>query len=213
LGLSARRKELETMKLTPWIAASVLALGLSPAVQAQRWGNPNTPYSNRWDGQRTYTAAHEVDEIASQMRYQAQRNNRRPDRREARMLEALYRLDVAASRYHQQLESYRRDPRQTNSYFVALVRAFDDASEALRWVEPRSYVDRGMERISVLLTDMSPSYGRTYQWGRHGHDRYDRNGRYDRNDRDGRYDRDRDGRYDRDDRDDRDDDGYRPPQH
>lgn len=190
------------MKLTPWIAASVLALGLSPAVQAQRWGHQTSPYS-RWDGQRTYTLAHEIDEIASQMRYQAERNNRRPDRREARMLEALYRLDVAASRYHQQLEGYRRDPRQTNSNFVALVRAFDDTSEALRRVEPRSYLDRGMERIAYLLSDMSPYYGRSYRWENHGHDRYDRDGRYDRD----RYDRD--GRYDRD----RDDDRYRPPHH
>jgi hypothetical protein len=166
------------MKLTPWIAASVLALGLSPAVQAQR---PDRP-SSRWDGEHTYTVAHEIDETASQMRREAERNNRRPDRRETRMLRALQQLDRTASRYHHQLENNRRGPRNTQSNFVALVRAFDDASEALRWVEPRPYLDRGMERIADLLTDMSPGYGRSYKWGRHDHDRWDRNGRHDRDD-------------------------------
>lgn len=165
------------MKLTPWIAASVLALGLSPAVQAQRGDSYR---DHRWDGERTYTLAHEVDETASQMRREAERNNRRPDRREARMLDALVKLDRAASRYHHQLEGNRRGARYTQRNFVALVRAFDDASEALRWVEPRPYLDRGMERIAGLLTDMSPNYGRSYRWGRHDHDRWDRNGRHDR---------------------------------
>jgi hypothetical protein len=203
------------MKVTPWIAATVLTLGLSPALQAQYRGypsdRPNQGY--RWDGERTYTLAHEVDETATYIRSQMERNNRRPDRNEARALAALYELDRTASRFHRSVESYRRDSRRTDAEFRALVRAFDNAADSLRWIEPRSYVDRGMDRIASLLTEMSRYYGRTYsyhgrEWGRdgrYGRDRFDRNGR-------DRYDRDRDGRYDRDRDDrDRDHDGYRPP--
>ncbi len=169
------------MKLTPLIAASVLALSLSPAVQAQRGSYPSAPYT-RWDAQRTYDLAREVDQTASRIRRQAERYNRRPDRREARMLDALRQLDVTASQFRRGVESYRRDYRQSQDNFFSLLQAFDEASDALRWMGPRSNVDRGMERISGLLTDLAPYYGRNYRWGYHGHDRYghdDHDGRYD----------------------------------
>lgn len=60
------------------------------------------------------------------------------------------------------------------------------------------YVDRGMERIYNLMTELSRYYGgQGYsRWGRYRHDRGDR---YDNDHRD----------HDRDNR----DNGYRPPQH
>jgi|GEM_PF-2006773 len=202
------------MKFTPWITAAALALGLSPAVQAQyRGNNYGQTYSyGSWNGEQAYALAHQVDETASWIYRQASRNNRRPDRGEARALAALYQLNVAASHFHGEIEGYRRDPRHTANDFTRLVSAYDGAVEALRWIEPRPYIDRGMDRIADSLTQMSPFYGRSYdRYHGHGrdwdrHDRYDRRDRSDR-DRDGRYDRDRGDRRDQDD----DGDGYRPP--
>jgi hypothetical protein len=212
-------KELTTMKITPWIAASVLALGLTPAVQAQYRGYPDRQTSSygSWNGEQAYALAHQVDETASSIYRQAARNNRRPNRTEARALASLSQLNAAASHFHGEVESYRQDPRHTANDFARLVSAYDNAVESLRWIEPRPYVDRGMDRIADMLTEMSPFYGRTYdRWHGHGqdwdrHDRYDHD-RHDR-DRDGRdrSDRGRDGRDDRDRNHDGDTDGYRPP--
>jgi hypothetical protein len=198
------------MKTTPWILTAALALGLTPAVQAQYRGY-NDGYNNsygRWDGQRAYGLAHEVDQTATWIYRQASRNNRRPDRSEARALRALYQLDAAAAHFRDEVESYRQDPRHTANDFARLVTAYDNAVETLRWIEPRPYIDRGMDRIGDALVEMSPFYGRTYD-RYHGRGRdWDRHDRYDRD----RRDRDRDGRgYDRDRDRDRDDDSYRPP--
>jgi len=201
------------MKLTPWITAAALALGLSPAVQAQyRGGYPSSEqtYSyDSWNGDQAYALAHQVDETSNWVYRQAVRNNRRPNRDEARALAALSQLTAAASHFHGEVASYRRDPRHTANDFARLVSAYDNATEALRWIEPRPYIDRGMDRIADSLTQMSPFYGRTYD-RYHGHGRdWDRHDRYDqdrrgRDGRDGRYDRDRDPNHD-------EGDGYRPP--
>jgi hypothetical protein len=197
------------MKITPWIAASVLALGLVPAVQAQDRGYPdrqNYSYPS-WNGRQAGALAHRADETATWIYRNAARNNRHPDRREVRALEALGQLNAAASHFRREVETSWQDPRHTANDFARLVSAYDNAAEALRWIEPRPSLDRGMDRMADLLTELSPYYGRTYdRWHGHGRD-WDRHDRYDRDGRDGRYDRDR---RDRDDRD-RDGDGYRPP--
>lgn len=195
------------MKLTPWITAAALTLGLTSAVQAQYRGYPSDQtYSyGSWNGDQAYALAHQVDETSSWVYRQAVRNNRRPNRDEARALAALYQLNAAASHFHGEVASYRRDPRHTANDFARLVSAYDSATEALRWIEPRPYIDRGMDRIADSLTQMSPFYGRTY-------DRYHGRGRdWDRHDRYDHDRRDRDGRYDRDRVQDPDGDGYRPP--
>ncbi|HEX3527212.1 MAG TPA: hypothetical protein VH988_09105 [Thermoanaerobaculia bacterium] len=205
------------MKLTPWITAAALALGLSPAVQAQyRSYPPDQTYSyDSWNGDQAYALAHQVDQTSSWVYRQAVRNNRRPNREEARALAALYQLNSAASHFHGEVASYRRDPRHTANDFARLVSAYDNATEALRWIEPSPYIDRGMDRIADTLTQMSPFYGRTYdRYHGHGqdwdrHDRYDQQDRRDRYGRDGRDGRDRNGQYDRDP--DHNGDGYRPP--
>ena len=210
------------MKTNPWILAAALALGLTPAVQAQYRGNDYDHYDHnaahesyaRWDGQRTYSLAHEVDQTATWVYRQAARTNRRPDRGEARALRSLSQLDAAAAHFHHEVEGYRQDPRHTAQDFARLVTAYDAALESLRWIEPRPSIDRGMDRIGDALVEMSPFYGRSYD-RYHGHGRdWDRHDRYDhdRQDRgrDGRqYDRDRDHNHDHG----QDDNGgdYRPP--
>jgi hypothetical protein len=202
------------MKITSWIAASVLALGLTPAVQAQDRGYPDRQtYSYpSWNGRQANALAHRADETATWIYRQAARNNRRPDRNEARALEALAQLNAAASHFRREVETSWQDPRHTANDFARLVSAYDQATEALRWIEPRPSIDRGMDRMADMLTEMSPFYGRTYdRWHGHGRD-WDRHDRYD-HDRHDRDRSDRGGRYDRGhDRDqDHDADGYRPP--
>lgn len=208
------------MKVTPWIAAIALTIGTigsSPAAQAQysasiqwRYGNP----SRTWHSGRVAELAHDIDARATYIRQQAEHNNRRPDRYEARALAQLNDLNEAAERFHEQVEINGRRYNHTRDDFAELIETYNDTVDTLRSIEPRSYIYRGMSQIAADMNELSQYYGSSYsglfdtnRWGRN--DRYDRRG--DRHDRDGRYDRDgRDDRYDRDDRNDRD--GYRPPQ-
>ncbi|MEA2599768.1 MAG: hypothetical protein QOF89_760 [Acidobacteriota bacterium] len=193
------------MKRTTLITTALLALLLAPAVQAQYggYGSPDR-YRDRYPDyghmDRVSALAHDIDTTARSIYREAARNNRRPSRYEAQMLDDLYQLYGRADRFHDQVESDRRNPRRTAAEFAELERAFNRLGETMQYVHPRSYVDRGMERIYSLMTELSRYYGRTGydRWGHYG--RGDRD-RYDRNDRD------RDGRYDRD------DDSYRnrPP--
>ena len=108
------------------------------------------------------------------------------------MLSALRELSQEANDFRQ--VAYRAEgSRRTSREFDDLVDAYRETGRALDRVAPRPYVDRGMQRIGYLLSEISGSYGRQ---GRYGYDR-------DRRDHRGRYDRDRYGRdRDRDDWDD-----------
>jgi hypothetical protein len=198
------------------VFAALLALSLAPALQAQYRGNRDRDsyrysYPNSGQMERVAALAHEIDDVATSIRRQAERNNRRPDRDEARMLADLRELDGRASHFHAQVESYRQDPRHTADDFAALEDAFFRLGETLRYVNRRPYIDRGLDRIYPLMNELSRYYGRS-GYDRRGYDRYgqDRYGdgrdRYDgRSDR--RYGHDRYGDDDRD----RYDDPYRPP--
>jgi hypothetical protein len=198
------------------VFAALLALSLAPALQAQSRGYRDPyrdSYRNRYPntGQmgRIASLAHEIDDTATYIRRQAERNNRRPNREEARMLAGLRELNGRASHFHDQVESYRQDPRHTADDFAALEDAFYQLGDTLRYVNRRPYIDQGMDRIYDLMTELSRYYGRS-GYGRWGYQGRDRNG-YGHDQYDGRYGRDRyDGRSGHD----RygDDDHYRPPQ-
>jgi hypothetical protein len=208
---------------TTVLATAILALSLAPVLQAQGYDDH---HDRSQDGQdrdgrqgyrhaypdaghlgRAAAIAREIDATATQMRRQFGRNNRRPDRSEARTIDSLNRLNAAAARFHDEVER-SRDPRRSADEFADLERAFQSTERSLRRIAPRPYVDSGMERIYALMNELGGFYGHRSgyygTWGHdrdwnHDHDRYDRNG-------DGR---DRDG-HDRDNRDNRDN-GYRPP--
>jgi hypothetical protein len=181
------------MRRTTFIATALLALSLAPALQAQRGGNRNDDryrdrYPNSGQMERVAAIAREIDDTAHSILREAERNNRRPDRDEARMLASLRRLDERTERFSERVGRYRRDPRRTADEFSALEAAFYRVEESLRHVEPRGYIDRGMTRIYDLMSDLSRFYGRNGYGSWSDRDR----GRG----RDGYRDRDR---------------GYRPP--
>lgn len=209
------------MRRTTVTTALLLALSLAPALQAQyrdnRGGYPDQDryrHDSRYGrGQRIDAVADEMADVAYSIRREYERNNRRPDRDEARVLADLRELDERAHHFQSQVGhgSYgSRQSRHTGDDFAALEDAYFDLAESLRYISPRPYVDRGMDRIAELMREASRYYGRDgrgsrydrYGQGRDWHDRYDR---YDRGGRHGRGDRDRDR--------DRDDDAYRtrPP--
>ncbi len=176
------------------MAALTLALSVSPAVQAEPQGRPN-PYNERYndrygdryndrddrryDPRRAAALAEEIERTAYSIRREAERNNRRPDRWEARMLSALRELNQEADQFHAQVDR-RRDGRSGRD-FEELVRAYRETGRVVNRNDPRPYIDRGMERIGYLLSEISESYGRRgdFRW-------------QDRDDRDwGRWDRDR----------------------
>lgn len=168
------------MRRTTVIATALLALSLAPALQAQRWGNRNDDrhrdrYPSSGQMERVAVLAHEIDDTAHSILRQAERNNRRPDRDEARMLASLRALDRRTERFHDRVEGYRRDPRRTADEFSALEAAFYEVEDALRYVQPRGYIDQGMARIHDLMNDLSRYYGRGGygSWRRYGRDRDD----------------------------------------
>ncbi|MBW8878301.1 MAG: hypothetical protein JF614_25335 [Acidobacteria bacterium] len=193
------------MRRTTLITAALLALLLAPALQAQYGGyrNPDR-YGNRYPDyghmDRVSYLAHQLDETARNIYRQAARNNRRPDQYEAQMLDDLRQLAGNAAHFHDEVEGNRQNPRHTANDFARLEESFNQLGLTMQSVRPRPYVDRGMERIYNLMTELSRYYGGNGydRWGRYGHDRYDGD-RYDR----GRNPYDRD--YNRD-------NGYRPPQ-
>jgi hypothetical protein len=203
------------MKRTSLITAALLALLLVPALKAQdprynppgRYDQPG-PYDNQ-PGPGVYPdfghmdrvayLAHQLDDTTRSIYRQASRNNRRPDPYEAQMLQDLNQLYGQAAHFHDEVENNRRNPRHTANDFARLEQSFNQLGVTMQSVRPRPYIDRGMQRIYGLMTELSRYYGgRGYdRWGHYGHDRGDR------------YD-------DRDHRDPNDpnrDNGYRPPQH
>jgi hypothetical protein len=206
------------MRSTLMITTAVLALSLSTVAWGDdRWGNDsrNNPHgdqdryghSDRSNYGNVSELAREIARTADSIHREYERNNRRPNRDEARVAVALHQLEDAATRFYGQLDGYgnRRDSRNNSRDFETLLQTFDATADTLRYIRQRPYVDRGMERIWSLLSEIDRSYGVSDRYGRgYDHNRYD-----DRNGRD-RYDRDG---YDRNDHRDRrnDDDRYRPP--
>lgn len=201
------------MRSAKLLLTALLVLTMSSAAMADSDRYDRSDRSDRYDrygrydGERVMVLAHEVDEIAASIYRQAAANNRRPDREEARMLNSLRELAREADQFHRGVERYRRDSRSTTRNFEDLVDAFYRTGDALRRVNRRPYVDRGMDRIAGLLSEISRGYG--------FNDRYDR-WSYGRDDRYGhdRYARPRDDRYGRgyEDHDRWDDHDRRPPQ-
>jgi hypothetical protein len=203
------------MKRTSLITAALLALALAPSLQAQdryypqdqnrqdqnldrhddHRGPGSYPDLRRMD--RVAYLAHQLDDTARGIYRQASRNNRRPDQYEAQMLNDLNQLYGQAAHFHDEVEGNRQNPRHTANDFARLEQSFNQLGVTMQSVRPRPYIDRGMERIYSLMTELSRYYGgRGYnRWGHYGHDRGDRYDNGDHHDRDNR------------------DNGYRPPQH
>lgn len=197
------------MRRTTVVTATLLALSLAPAVQAQRWGYPSDRYDDRYDNRggsnQIVYLSRTIDDAASYIHRQFERNNRRPDRSEDRVAAELHDLDITAERFRAVLE-HDRNYRSASDEFRELENAFFAASASLRRTERRDYVERGMDQIYDSLQELSRYYGNGYdrRGGRgYGNDngRWDRYNRYERFDRRGRHGHDRD-------RDDDDHDGY-----
>lgn len=183
-------------------AASLTLLGAAPAAWAQYDRNGNDRYDRRYDSaqiDRVVAEAHQISETAVSMSRQAERYGRRQSGREAEALDRLRDLSNRAIHFEREVGRYRQDPRHTSADFQVMVDAFNSAERAVRRINGRPYVDRGMDRIAGYLDELAPYYGQEAGFrSRYG---------YRDRDRDGYRDRDRDGYRDRGD----DRDGYRPP--
>ncbi|HVR96862.1 MAG TPA: hypothetical protein VMW27_09620 [Thermoanaerobaculia bacterium] len=172
------------MRRTTLIVLLTLALSSSAMAQEQ-WINPYRDLDARYQsrsGQRITALAREIEDTAASIRRQAEQNNRRPDRNEARMLSALRELHEEASHFQDEVGDSRRDSRGSRGDLGELFRAYDLTAESLRHVSQRPYVDRGMEQIGYLLKELSQSpeyYPRDRYDSRLRDDRYDDRGRYD----------------------------------
>ena len=170
---------------------TVLALALTTAAVAQdrdryRYDDRyQDRYDDRYRGDsrnnRVDVIAREIAETAAAMQREYDRNNRRPDRDEARVSAALRELHEEAYQFARSSGSYRRDSRRNNGY-DGLVRAFDQTARSLDYINRRPYVDRGMDRIWNLMSQLDRQYGGRSDrynrgWNNRGwnnRDRYDR---------------------------------------
>ena len=104
----------------------------------------------------------------------------------------------------------RGGTRHTQADFQRLVRAYERAADASRYISERPYVDESMERIGRRLDQTASFYGMSLaEMNRFRGEHRDRYGRYHR-DRDDRYRGDQDRGYDNGYRPDRDGDVYVP---
>ena len=189
------------MRSTKLLTAALLALTLTPAAwgddqRHDRYGRDDRydRYDDRYNSGRVSDLARQLDRTASYIHREYERNNRRPSRSEERVAVRLHELEEQADRFYNQVGGHGRS-RGSDRDFQRLVNAFYAAEDSLRSIQRRGYVDRGMDQIGGILSELSRYYGRDSRWD----DRYRGRGRYD-------------DRYDRDRRD-RDGDGYRrPPQ-
>jgi hypothetical protein len=154
---------------TALLATAFLSFGL-PATAQVRY-----PGYNQME--QVTDLARRIDVVANSILEQAERNNRRPDRQEARALANLDNLADRASEFHDGVNGYRQNPRRTERSFDAMYRAYERTWNSLERINRRPYIERGMVEIGSMLNDLSRYYGRTA-----------RNWRFDR-DRDGRDDR------------------------
>jgi hypothetical protein len=193
------------------LAAVLLAFGLSASAAAQSDRHyPGYDYPGYrgpvGSPERIAELAHEVERLATDTHRRFERNNRRPDRAEARLAEDLHALEERAEHFHQQVERYRTNLRHLRGDFAALEDSFHSVASAMRYVRPRRYVEDRMDRMDVLIDEIGRHLGRPRAYGhwRSGDRRRygDHNGYYDpyRDDRDDeryRY-RDRDDDHDDD---------------
>jgi len=182
------------MRSTLFATTAVLVLAFATGAQAQypdRYGTDDR-YQDRNDdryqdrdgdryrggsqNERVAEIAHEIENTAAAMHREYERNNRRPDRNEARVAATLHELHEQADLFHREMESYRGGSRHSARGYDGLLSAFDEAAYSLERIRQRPYVDRGMERIWNLMSELERYYGRQGRRGR-GHNRYDR---YDR---------------------------------
>lgn len=187
------------MRSTTLIATAALALTLTSAAHAQ-WNR----YPDRGRSGSVPELAYEIEATATSIYREAARNNRRPDRDEARVLSNLRTLESRAREFRQEVRDSRWDDRRYDRYdrydrrdnrrdyrenardYDRLADAFYATAESLRYIERRPYIDRGMDRIYHLLGEVSRYYG--------GNDRWGWDNRRGWRDRDGHYGRDRYGR-------------------
>ena len=190
------------MRSTTFISTAALFLGLSAAAMAQPSDYRRDSYRDRYPDRsrngRVEALAREIEQTAAAMQREYDRNNRRPDRDEARVSANLRELYQEAYAFRAEVDDYRRgsrDRRDGRRDLNELFRAFDQTAESLRYIAARPYVDRGMDRMWDLLRELrrDHGYGQAYRsQGRYDRDgdRYRDRGRYER-----RYDWNRDGDY------------------
>ncbi len=172
------------MRSNLFATTAVLVLAFTTAAQAQHPDSypsdrDDVRYQDRYDqdrydnrdrgdsrSERVAVIAHEIENTAAAIHREYERNNRRPNRNEARVAAALHELHEQADRFHRQVESYRRDPRHAARGYDGLLRAFDQAAYSLETIRQRPYVDRGMDRIWSLMSELERYYGRRDHQGR-----------------------------------------------
>jgi hypothetical protein len=169
------------MRSTMFVTTAVLALSLSTAAMADERdryrdrGRYDDRYQDRYDDRRgdyrnngrVDVIAREIAETAAAMRHEYERNNRRPDRDEARVASNLRELHEEAYQFARSSSGdYRRDSRRDRG-LDGLLRAFNEVAYSLDRINRRPYVDRGMDRIWGLLSQLDRQYGgRSDRYGR-----------------------------------------------
>ncbi len=172
-------------RTTTLMTTALLALSLAPALQAQGYhqddrhqddrDNQRYAYPETRHVERLEAIASDIEQNATSIRREFERNNRRPNRGEARAIETLNQLNAEAARFHDEVARYRQSPRRSADEFASLERAFNTAQRSLRKIERRPYVDRGMGQIYTSMNELSRYYGRRAgYYGTWGHDRDDR---------------------------------------
>lgn len=169
------------MRSIVFVTTAVLALSLSTAARADDRDRYSDRYDDRYrghydqgyrgDSRRMDAIAREIEQTAAAMHREFERNNRRPNRDEARAAAALHELHEEANQFARYSGRYsgsynNRGSRYGNGY-DGLLRAFDEVAYSLDRINRRPYVDQGMDRIWSLMSQLDRSHGgRSDRYGR-----------------------------------------------
>ena len=158
------------MRSTVFVTTTVLVLALSTVARADdrdRYRHDDRyqdryddRYDNRYRGDdrnnRVSAIAREIEQTAAAMHREYERNNRRPDRDEARAAATLHELHEEAYEF---ARSAGRSSRGRDHGLDGLLQAFDQVAYSLDRINRRPYVDRGMDRIWSLMSQLDRYYG------------------------------------------------------
>lgn len=151
----------------------------APYQTAPPYQTPPPGYTGPRSVRQLAVAAHEMDDAATYASRLFDRNNRRPDPNEARVSARLGQLAESARVFHREVAYSRGDTRRSQADFQRLVRAYERAADASRYISERPYVDESMERIGRRIDQTASIYGMNLsEMSRFRGEHRDRYGRY-----------------------------------
>lgn len=141
-------------------------------------GSVYAAHPEAYELERIQILAHELEDAARHVYYEAKSARHHYDREESYGLKRLRRLDSRARHFHRQVEKHRQNPYHTRDDYYALRESYYLAAEAIRPLHAVRHVRRDFERVGHLIHRLDGYFSRSFDGrrgyvpGHHDHHRY-----------------------------------------